>query len=219
MHEVWFLYTTTWFLGQINFLSSWVTKKMQLGYDCFKHCIRDLRSLPSISFSYSFKSTVSTMACITECFSATTSCKIFSTIHKSIEADRGIFTRHFFSAFWWRRGLIQTWLAIKLRIRSSSPRCFFSKHFGDEVSSWVVEDLLPWQFSLVLKMFSTGSRMPRSARGRWSFLSGLLAFSWTAWEGRKVKAALWWLQLARAMGGMDKEERSLWSLWLDASES
>ena len=218
MHEVWFLYTTTWFLGQINFLSSWVTKKMQLWYDCFKHCIRDPRSPLSISFSYSFKSTVSTMARITECFSATTSCKIFSTIHKSIEADRGIFTRHFFSAFWRRRGLIQTWLAIKLRIQSSSPH-FFSRHFVDEVSSWVVEDLLPWQFALVLKMLSTGSRMPRSAHGRRSFLSGLLACSWTAWEGRKVKAALWWLQLARAMGGMDKEERSLWSLWLDASES
>lgn len=129
-HEVWFLYTTTWFLGQINFLSSWATKKMQLWYDCFKHCIRDPRSLLSVSFSYSFKSTVSTTARITECFSVTTSCKIFSTIHKSIEADRAIFTRHFFAAFWWRRGLIQTCLAIKLRIRSSSPRCFSAGTLG-----------------------------------------------------------------------------------------
>ena len=71
MHEVWFLYTTTWFLGQINFLSSWVIKKRQCWYDC----IRDLRSLLSISFSYSFKNTVSTMACIAECFSVTMSCK------------------------------------------------------------------------------------------------------------------------------------------------
>lgn len=100
-------------------------------------------------------------------------CKVSSTSQGSTETEE--FSHIIFSQQLGRDGLIQTWPAIALRTLITYPRPFSKGTlFCDRVSSWVQEELLQWQFALVLKVkcFSQTAECPGLLLGGGDFSLG-----------------------------------------------